>query len=69
MMNDARALKQLRYHLEINRAGLAECTGIPEERLWAIEHGNPRVRRRELRTLIDFMFDHKPQGETAIVRN
>lgn len=67
MLTDDKALKQLRFHLEISRAGLAECTGIPEERIWAIEHGNSRVRRRELRTLINFMFDRKPQGELADV--
>lgn len=63
MLTDKRALRRLRYHFEMSRVGLAECTGIPEQRLEAIEHGKSNVTPQELYTLIDFMFDHKPQGE------
>lgn len=69
MLTDKHALCQLRYHFEISRKGLAELTGIPEQRLEAIEHGKSNVTPQELYTLIDFMFDHKPQKEAASVRN
>jgi transcriptional regulator with XRE-family HTH domain len=69
MLTDKHALRQLRYHLEISRNALSEYTDIPEKRLESIERGESNVTPQELFTLIDFMFDRKPQRETAIVRN
>jgi hypothetical protein len=67
-MNDARALKNLRYHFELSRNALSEYTDIPEKRLESIERGESNVTPQELFTLIDFMFDRKPQGEVLNVR-
>jgi transcriptional regulator with XRE-family HTH domain len=62
MDDEGRALRLLRFHFEISRRGLAECTGIPENQLEAIETGHKQPKSKHICKLVAFMFDKSMQG-------
>jgi predicted transcriptional regulator len=63
MDGEGRALGLMRFHFEISRHGLAECTGIPERQLEAIETGHKQPKQKHVRKLVTFMFDKPIQRQ------